>query len=164
MKQNPDMWFVVLLLQSPPWMAWLLSFFLAQPCLRAADKIDPSLVPNIFIPESVPAHSISHLAGFVLAITGAIFVVVAGLLVYAVVRFAAAPTMTEWNPRRFTAAGRLKSRGQRCPCSSWSSLLCPPRRESSRKCRTPTNQSPRWMCKSLGINGGGRSAIPSWAS
>ncbi|HXJ75355.1 MAG TPA: cytochrome c oxidase subunit II, partial [Candidatus Dormibacteraeota bacterium] len=45
------------------------------------------MVPNIFSPESTPAHSISHLAVFVLAITGAIFVVVAGLLLYAVVRF-----------------------------------------------------------------------------
>jgi DNA mismatch repair ATPase MutL len=37
--------------------------------------------------ESAPAHSISHLAGFVLAITGVIFVVVGSLLVYAVIRF-----------------------------------------------------------------------------
>ena len=53
----------------------------------AAEKADPALVPSIFSPESAPAHAISHLAGFVLVITAAIFVVVAGLLVYAVVRF-----------------------------------------------------------------------------
>lgn len=60
---------------------------LTAPALNAAERVDPALVPNIFAPESTPAHSISHLAGFVLAITGAIFVVVAGLLVYALVRF-----------------------------------------------------------------------------
>ena len=60
---------------------------LAAQVLYGAERVDPALVPNIFLPESTPAHSISHLAGFVLAITGAIFVVVAGLLLYAVVRF-----------------------------------------------------------------------------
>lgn len=60
---------------------------LAAPILHAAEHVDPALVPNIFSPESAPAHSISNLAGFVLAITGAIFVVVGGLLVYALVRF-----------------------------------------------------------------------------
>src|SRR5271170_4313574 len=59
----------------------------AQQSLYAGEKFDPTLIPSIFAPESVPAHSISHLAGFVLAIAGVIFVVVGGLLVYAVVRF-----------------------------------------------------------------------------
>ena len=60
---------------------------LAAPILYGAEHVDPALVPNIFAPESTPAHSITHLAGFVLAITGLIFVVVGGLLVYALVRF-----------------------------------------------------------------------------
>jgi cytochrome c oxidase subunit 2 len=60
---------------------------LAQKRVFAGEKVDSSLVPSIFAPESVPAHSICHLAGLVLAITGVIFVVVASLLVYAVVRF-----------------------------------------------------------------------------
>ena len=42
---------------------------------------------NIFAPASTPANSIFDLSLFVLAITGAIFVIVFGLLVYAVVRF-----------------------------------------------------------------------------
>src|SRR5260221_11195492 len=50
-----------------------------------AETTDPKLVPSIFAPESAPAHAISHLAVFVLTITGAIFVVVTGLLLYAVV-------------------------------------------------------------------------------
>jgi cytochrome c oxidase subunit 2 len=53
----------------------------------AAEITDPTLVPSIFTPESAPAHAISHLAGFVLVITAAIFVVVGGLLLYALVRF-----------------------------------------------------------------------------
>jgi cytochrome c oxidase subunit 2 len=61
--------------------------FLVAPVLYGAERVDPALVPNIFAPESAPSHSISHLAGFVLAITAAIFVVVTGLLLYAVVRF-----------------------------------------------------------------------------
>lgn len=66
------------------WMAILL---LAAPIVYGAQRVDPSLVPNTFAPESTPAHSISQLAGFVLVITGAIFVLVAGLLVYVVVRY-----------------------------------------------------------------------------
>jgi cytochrome c oxidase subunit 2 len=48
----------------------------------------PSLT-NIFAPASTPARSIVDLSFFVLAITGIIFVVVAALLVYAVVKFRA---------------------------------------------------------------------------
>src|SRR5260370_21243649 len=65
-------------------MAMLL---LAQQALYGGERVDPSLVPSILAPESAPAHSISQLAGFVLMIAGVIFVVVAGLLTYAVVRF-----------------------------------------------------------------------------
>jgi cytochrome c oxidase subunit 2 len=42
---------------------------------------------NIFAPTSTPAHSILGLSLFVLVITALIFVVVGGLLVYAVVKF-----------------------------------------------------------------------------
>lgn len=42
---------------------------------------------NIFAPASTPAKSIADLSVFVLVITGIIFVVVFGLLVYAVVKF-----------------------------------------------------------------------------
>ena len=45
------------------------------------------LTTSIFAPESTPAHSIMRLSLFVLAITGAIFVVVVSLIIYAVVRF-----------------------------------------------------------------------------
>src|SRR5258708_31045215 len=62
---------------------WLVTFILIQQgAALAAEKADPALVPSIFSPESAPAHAISHLAGFVLVITAAIFIVVAGVLGY----------------------------------------------------------------------------------
>ncbi|MGH7179844.1 MAG: cytochrome c oxidase subunit II [Tepidisphaeraceae bacterium] len=48
---------------------------------------DGSLVPSIFAPESTPAHSIHQLSMFVLAVTAGIFVVVCGLIVYALLRY-----------------------------------------------------------------------------
>jgi cytochrome c oxidase subunit 2 len=43
--------------------------------------------PNIFSPHSGPAKMIEHLSFFVIQVTGAIFIVVGGLLVYVLVRF-----------------------------------------------------------------------------
>ena len=51
---------------------------------QANSKIDPA---NMFRPVSTPAHEISTIAIFTLAITTAIFVIVSGLLTYSVVRF-----------------------------------------------------------------------------
>jgi len=62
---------------------------LGLPITTLADPADRSISPtNIFAPVSTPAHSIIGLSLFVLAVTAAIFVIVAGLLVYCVVRFA----------------------------------------------------------------------------
>ena len=47
----------------------------------------PVQTPSIFVPVSTPAFAIRELAMFVLGITGAIFLVVAGLGVYVLVRF-----------------------------------------------------------------------------
>lgn len=55
--------------------------------LTSMANIDPALVPNMFIPESTPAHSIMRLAALVLAVTLTMFVIVTGLLAYAVIRF-----------------------------------------------------------------------------
>lgn len=43
--------------------------------------------PNMFSPASTPAHSIYHLAIFVLVVAAAIFLTVFSLLAYSVVRF-----------------------------------------------------------------------------
>ena len=71
----------------PLWMFCMAMLLLAPQALCGGERVDPSLVPNTFAPESAPAHAISHLAGFVLAITGTMFVLVAGLLAYVVVRY-----------------------------------------------------------------------------
>lgn len=54
-------------------------------CVAREQAANP--VPNIFEPHSTPADSIRHLSSFVLSITGLIFLVVATLLTYAVVKF-----------------------------------------------------------------------------
>jgi cytochrome c oxidase subunit 2 len=65
---------------------WLTGALLAAPLCGAAPT-DPSQIPNIFAPQSTPAHSIFHLSLLVLAITGAIFAVVFSLLAYSVTKF-----------------------------------------------------------------------------
>ena len=55
-----------------------------QPCAWAQQKHTP---PSIFAPASTPAHDIYGLSLFTLGITGGIFVVVAGLLTFAIIRF-----------------------------------------------------------------------------
>jgi cytochrome c oxidase subunit II len=59
----------------------LLSF----PVCAFADR--PQSTPSIFAPASTPAANIFTLSLFVLSITGGIFVVVGGLLAYAIVRY-----------------------------------------------------------------------------
>ncbi len=56
----------------------------------AAEGLDPA-TPSIFSPASTPADSIYHLSLFVLAICLGIFLVVFGLLVYAVAKFRLRP-------------------------------------------------------------------------
>jgi len=74
-----------------PWVFLMATFVLVPLTLSAADNSDASLTTSIFAPESTPAHSIMRLSLFVLAITGAIFVVVFSLIIYAVVRFRRRP-------------------------------------------------------------------------
>jgi len=71
----------------PPWMFWIALLCIVPQALWGAERVDSSLIPSTFAPESAPAHSISQLARFVLSITGMMFVLVAGLLTYAVVRY-----------------------------------------------------------------------------
>src|SRR5579863_413975 len=65
-------------------VAVLLAAGLLAASLCFASPLDPTQSPNIFKPQSTPAHSIFHLSMLVLAITGAIFAVVFSLLVYSV--------------------------------------------------------------------------------
>src|SRR3989441_12565979 len=70
----------------------VLLFAFALTCVVFAGHVEPVLgntdgVTSIFRPLSQPAQEIKELSLLVLAICGAIFVVVAGLLVYAIIRF-----------------------------------------------------------------------------
>src|SRR5262249_57554676 len=69
---------------------------LARRLLEQAGRLAQML--NIFVPASTPARAIVDLSTFVLAITGLIFVVVASLLVYAVVKFRATPANADHEP------------------------------------------------------------------
>ena len=75
-----------------PCVPLLLLCVLVSAPLMAAPAFDPALQPSIFMPESVPAHSIHTLSLFVLAVCGGIFAVVFGLIAYAAVRFRRRPT------------------------------------------------------------------------
>lgn len=60
-------------------------FFLLLPAFAFADG--PRATPSIFAPASTPAYEIVHLAHFALLIVLGIFIVVGGLLAYAVIRY-----------------------------------------------------------------------------
>ncbi len=60
-------------------------FLAARLCAAQPSAANP--IPSIFEPFSTPAHDIKHLSGFVLIITTLIFIVVFGLLTYAIVKF-----------------------------------------------------------------------------
>ena len=70
-------------------LAFLLLFAVAAGA--APSPGEPSSITSIFAPETTPARSILELSVFVLGVTGAIFVVVGGLLVYSIVKFRAKP-------------------------------------------------------------------------
>jgi cytochrome c oxidase subunit 2 len=88
--------------------AALTLFFIHQAGF-AAERVDPSLVPSVFAPESAPAHSILRLDTLVLAITAGIFVVVAGLLIYAVVRFRRRANDDGREPAQFYGSGPVET-------------------------------------------------------
>lgn len=75
------------LLSKATGIAILLAGVLLAATLCFGASPDPGQIPNIFKPQSTPAHSIFDLSMLVLAITGAIFAVVFSLLVYAVAKF-----------------------------------------------------------------------------
>ena len=66
-------------LRSPLLLVWL-AVQTADSAFAQGVPADPALIPSIFRPESTPAHAIHELSMLVLAITGAIFAVVFGLI------------------------------------------------------------------------------------
>jgi cytochrome c oxidase subunit II len=63
---------------------------------------------NIFAPESTPTRAIVDLSMLVVGITGLIFVVVASLLVYAVVKFRATPTDVDREPAQVYGSTQIE--------------------------------------------------------
>ena len=80
-------------------------------CAAAAAAAEPSSgrFSNIFAPESTPAKSIFDLSMFVLAITAVIFVVVATLLVYAIVKFRGATTNDGREPAQVYGSTQIET-------------------------------------------------------
>ena len=67
---------------------------MAVACMRVMPSIAQDVLPtpSILAPASTPAHEIYALSQFVLLITGAIFVVVGGLLAFVIIKFRARKT------------------------------------------------------------------------
>jgi cytochrome c oxidase subunit 2 len=63
---------------------------------------------NIFAPESTPAQMIFEFSIKVLALTGVIFVIVASLLVYAVVKFQGRPEDAEREPAQVYGSTQIE--------------------------------------------------------
>jgi len=63
---------------------------------------------SIFAPASTPAQSIVDLSMFVLGITGLIFIVVATLLVYAIVKFRATPANADREPAQVYGSTQIE--------------------------------------------------------
>jgi cytochrome c oxidase subunit 2 len=67
-----------------------------------------SQLPSIFAPESTPARAIVDLSVLVLSLTAVIFVVVASLLVYAIVRFRATPANVDREPAQVYGSTQIE--------------------------------------------------------
>jgi cytochrome c oxidase subunit II len=76
-----------ILLNKATAIAVLLAGFLLAATLCFGAPADSSEIPNIFRPASTPADSIFRLSLLVLTVTGLIFLVVFGLIVYVLVKF-----------------------------------------------------------------------------
>jgi len=68
----------------------------------------PIETPNIFAPVSTPAFAIRDLSFIVLAITAAIFVIVAGFAVYTLIRFGRRPANPEVEPAQVYGSTQIE--------------------------------------------------------
>jgi cytochrome c oxidase subunit II len=80
----------------------LFSWLVAAEAAASAQRL------NIFAPESTPAKSIFDLSMFVLAITAVIFIVVATLLGYAIVKFRATPANADREPAQVYGSTQIE--------------------------------------------------------
>src|SRR5580692_10864635 len=63
---------------------------------------------SIFDPAATPAHSVFGLSMLVLSVTLSIFLVVAGLLLYAVIRFRQRPTDSDREPAQIYGSNQIE--------------------------------------------------------
>src|SRR5665213_3687728 len=63
---------------------------------------------NIFDPAATPAHSIFSLSMLVLSVTLAIFLIVGGLLLYALIRFRHRPSDSEHEPAQIYGSNQIE--------------------------------------------------------
>jgi cytochrome c oxidase subunit II len=85
-------------------------FFLALACMRVMPSVAQGALttPSSLAPASTPAHEIYALSQFVLVITGAIFVIVGGLLAFVVVRFRARSSDAEHEPAQIYGSAQVE--------------------------------------------------------
>ena len=85
-------------------------FSLALACILGMPCVAQSALktPSILEPASTPAHEIYALSQFVLVITGAIFVVVGGLLAFVVIRFRARKGDGEHEPAQIYGSAQVE--------------------------------------------------------
>jgi cytochrome c oxidase subunit 2 len=77
-------------------------------CTFPAFAQGPQTMPGILAPASTPAHEIYVLSQFVLLITGAIFVVVAGLLAFVIIKFRARGSDGEHEPAQIYGSTQVE--------------------------------------------------------
>src|SRR5262249_48166882 len=65
-------------------------------------------IANIFAPESTPARTIVDLSTLVLSVTAVIFIVVASLLLYAIVKFRARPANADREPAQVYGSTQIE--------------------------------------------------------
>ena len=93
-------------------VAAFVGFLSSAPVARAQDSTIRA-IQNIFDPLSAPAETLYSISLLVLAVCAGIFLVVGGLLTYAIIRYRRGVRKTTMkNHRRFTAARRLSWRGR----------------------------------------------------
>jgi cytochrome c oxidase subunit 2 len=72
------------------------------------NRVDAQSPTNIFAPAATPAHSIFDLSMLVLAVTLAIFLIVGGLLLYALIRYRHRPENADREPAQIYGSNQIE--------------------------------------------------------